>query len=169
MLSFDIRSLVGQAGKVEGEIAPDDPIWMPEDVRPAAPLRVTGRVSAAGDGRFYFHGRYEGTAALECKRCLTPVVIPVAEEVSALFSDESGEDADDPDVFPLAEGRSTVDVRPVIREQWLLQVPAFALCREECRGICPTCGTDLNAGACTCAPATDSRWNALRALRTKAD
>ena len=62
-----------------------------------------------------------------------------------------------------------VDLRPAIREQWVLNVPAFAECRPDCKGICPTCGADLNAGPCSCGPATDSRWEALRASRTRAD
>ena len=48
---------------------------------------------------------------------------------------------------------------------WLLVAPAFVLCREDCKGLCANCGADLNAGACACPPATDSRWDALRAAR----
>ena len=56
-------------------------------------------------------------------------------------------------------------MRPALREQWLLAVPAFAQCRVDCKGLCPTCGADLNAGACDCAPVTDSRWDTLRKVR----
>jgi uncharacterized protein len=126
-------------------------------------------VSAAGNDRFYFHGHIEGSVTVDCKRCLTPVTVSVSEEASAIFSNDDSEDADDPDVFPLAEGGKRVDIRPAIREVWLLNVPAFVLCREDCRGICPTCGSDRNTGACSCAPETDRRWDALRALRTEAD
>lgn len=169
MLSFDIRSLHVQPGKVEGSLAPDDPVWMDEDVRPDAPLQVTGRVSVAGQGRFYFSGRFDGQVTLDCKRCLTPVAVSVGDQTAAIFSDAGTEDEGDPDVFALADGGATLDVRPVIREHWLLQVPTFALCRPECRGICPTCGIDRNVGTCSCAPAPDSRWNALRAARSRAD
>jgi uncharacterized protein len=97
------------------------------------------------------------------------VTVAVDETASAIISVAESEDAGDPDVFPLAEGGRVVDLRPVIREQWLLNVPSFAQCRPDCRGICATCGTDLNAGACECAPAADSRWEALRAGRDRAD
>lgn len=165
MLVFDVRSLAVQAAKVDGALPPDDAIWMAEDVRPAGPLAVTGRVSTAGRGRFYFSGRFSGAVRLECRRCLAPVEVAVTNDVAALFSDEEGEDAGDPDVFALADGGRNVDVRSAVREAWLLNVPAFAQCREDCRGICPTCGTDLNTGTCSCEPVTDSRWDALRALR----
>jgi uncharacterized protein len=169
MLSFDVRSLAVNAAVVEGELPPDDEVWLPEDVRPNAPIQVTGRVSAAGNDRFYFSGHMAGSVTLDCRRCLTPVAVAVADDVAAIFSDGSTEDADDPDIFPLAGGGKKVDLRPAIREQWVLNVPAFAQCREDCKGICPTCGADLNDGACSCAPTTDSRWNTLRATRTRVD
>jgi uncharacterized protein len=169
MLSLDVRSVAVNAAQVEGTLAPDDEVWLPDDVRPDTALRVSGRLSSAGDGRYYFSGRLEGTVTLECRRCLTPVAVAVADEVTAIFSEGDGDDADDPDIYPLAQGGKKVDVRPAIREQWLLNVPAFAECRVDCRGICPTCGADLNAGACSCAPASDRRWDALRATRSQAD
>ena len=169
MLSFEVRSLAVHAAKVEDELAPDDEVWLPEDVKPDAPIQVTGRLSAAGNDRVYFSGHMTGSTTLDCRRCLTPVAVAVADNVAAIFSDGSTEDADDPDIFPLAGGGKKVDLRPAIREQWVLNVPAFAQCREDCKGICPTCGADLNNGACSCAPTTDSRWTALRATRTRAD
>lgn len=167
MLAFDVRSLAVNAASVDGALQPDDAVWMPEDVRPSGPIRVTGRLSVAGHDRFYFSGRIEGSTTLECRRCLVPVVVAVDEQASAIFSEAEDEDAGDPDVFELAEGGRMVDLRPAIREQWLLNVPSFAQCRPECRGICASCGADLNAGACECAPAPDSRWDALRAVRDR--
>jgi uncharacterized protein len=47
-----------------------------------------------------------------------------------------------------------------------MAVPMKPLCREDCRGLCPTCGEDLNVTACGCAAeAADPRWEALRLLR----
>ena len=51
----------------------------------------------------------------------------------------------------------------------LLSVPLFAVCRDECKGLCPKCGTDLNVGTCACAPETDSRWDTLRAIRGESE
>jgi uncharacterized protein len=58
-----------------------------------------------------------------------------------------------------------------VREQWLLAVPTFLLCRDDCKGLCPTCGVDLNAGECQCPPqiTVDSRWDALRAVAISQD
>ena len=163
MLSFDLRSLRERAATVNGEIGPDDAIWRPEDPRPAAPVRVTGRLSAAGAGRFYWHGHIEGSVALDCRRCLSETSADVEGEVHLIFA-EAG-DPDDPDVYSIDPDAYELDLRPIVREQWLLEAPAFALCRPDCKGLCPTCGTDLNAGDCGCAPVSQSRWDALRKHR----
>jgi uncharacterized protein len=56
----------------------------------------------------------------------------------------------------------------VVREELGLAVPKFLECRDDCRGLCPNCGKDLNAGPCGCAaPAVDPRWRALADLKGK--
>lgn len=165
MLSFDLRSLDAKAAVVEGELDPDDDVWQETDTKPHEPITVTGRISAAGEGRYYWSGRLAGSIELPCRRCLEPVRIDVDEEAQMLFAEAEDEEADDPDIFKIPPGAATLDIRPAVREQWLLVVPGFALCREDCKGLCANCGADLNAGACACPPATDSRWDALRAAR----
>jgi uncharacterized protein len=165
MLSFDLRSLDAKAATVEGQIAPDDPVWQEGDVIPDGPIDVTGRISAAGEGRYYWSGALSGTVALACRRCLEPVQVEVDEDAHILFAEADDEEADDPDIFRIPPGANTLDLSPAVREQWLVVAPAFALCREDCKGLCANCGADLNAGACACPPATDSRWDALRAAR----
>jgi uncharacterized protein len=170
MLSIDIRSLEARAVHVEGELAADDPVWEEGDPLPAGPVHVAGRLSTAGEGRYYFSGEFEGTAIGECRRCLTDVRTPVAEEAHLFFMEADSDGAeDDPDTYVIDPRAHAIDLRPAIRELWLLSVPAFAQCREDCRGLCPSCGSDLNAGDCECPPvAADSRWDALRKIRSDA-
>ena len=168
MLSFDIRSLDQEAATVEAVLPSDDDVWLEEDIlRPAGDgVRVTGRLSSAGSGRYYFSGHLSGETRQECRRCLAPAQETVTGEVQVLFAEPGGEDDGDPDVFPLGGTRGDViDLRPAVREQWLLDVPPFLVCRPDCKGLCPRCGADLNAGACGCAPEPDARWDALRTLR----
>jgi uncharacterized protein len=168
MLSFDIRSLSHRAVRVDGSLEAVDPVWEESDARPLGAVHVTGRLSSAGrPGRFYFSGHLDGTIAASCRRCLTDLELPVQEEVHLIYAEAGDAEADDPDVFVLNPRADDVDLRPAIREQWLLAVPAFAQCRDDCRGLCPTCGADLNLGACECAATTDSRWDALRAVRDR--
>lgn len=168
MLSFDIGALREHAVRVDGFLSADDPVWQEGDPVPAAPIHATGRLSAAGSGRYYWSGRIEGTVAGSCRRCLTSLSAPVHEDVHFIFAETDDIEAEDPDVFALPAAAHQLDLRPAIREQWLLSAPSFALCREDCKGLCARCGADLNIGDCSCEPEVDSRWDALRKLRGEA-
>ena len=166
MLSFDVRSLESHAVVVDEELSADDPVWESGDTKPVNAARVTGRLSAAGPGRFYWHGRIEGDVALECNRCLAGTTAHVRDETHLIFAESGGEETDDPDVYQLDPRETELDLRPALREQWLLAAPTFALCREDCKGLCAHCGADLNAGDHECAnEQADPRWDALRKLK----
>ena len=151
MLSFPTRSLSQGAIQVKGDLDPDDKVWLEGDQRPLDGVRVTGRLSAAGVGRYYFSGKFAGFSLGECRRCLVEVKSEVGTGAHLVFTEAGTEGEDEPDVFPLSQGRNgpEVDLRPALREQWLLEVPAFVLCRPDCKGLCPTCGVNLNRGACS--------------------
>jgi uncharacterized protein len=167
MLSFDLRSIESQPVQVSGELAPDDPVWEESDVRPGAPLKVEGRLSRAGPGKFYFHGNVAGTLVAECRRCLTDVSEEVEEELHLIFAEADDVDSeDDPDVFRLDPRATELDLRPAVREEWLLIAPPYSLCKDDCKGLCPNCGADRNVTQCDCPPAADSRWDALRGAKS---
>lgn len=165
MLCYDIREVERQAVHVDGDLELDDPVWTEGDVLPASPVHATGRLSRAGTGRYYWSGRVEATAAVACRRCLKDVSTSVSEEVHVLFVEPGDEVADDPDAYRIPAHAQSIDLRPAVREQWMLAAPEYVLCREDCRGLCPRCGADLNAGPCSCPPETDSRWTGLTAAR----
>ena len=164
MLSYDIRSLESRAVIVDDALPADDPIWEEGDPVPEDSVHVAGRLSAAGSGRFYWHGKIEGQIELPCRRCLTDAHAYVNDEAHLIFAEKGDEETDDPDVYRLDPRATELDLRPVVRELWLLAAPNYALCREDCKGLCPRCGADLNAGPCDCPSVTDSRWDALTKL-----
>lgn len=166
MLQFDIRAVEAKAVQVKAELPPDDAIWQPGDPVPAGPLRVTGRLSAAGAGKFYWHGKLEGELTLPCRRCLTDTTVHVQDEAHVIFAEAGSDETEDPDVYVLDERAGRIDLRPAVREEWMLNVPSFAECRAECKGICPSCGKDLNEGPCDCPVRRDARWDGLRKLQT---
>ena len=166
MLSFDIRSLESEAAHVDGLLAPEDPVWEDGDVRPSKPIKVSGRLSAAGPSRFYFSGAISGETEVICSRCLTDVGVSVDEDVHFIFSAEVDDSSDDPDVYPFDPQAVMLDLRAAIRETWLPAVPGFALCREDCKGLCANCGTDLNTETCDCVSTVrEDPWAALRGIR----
>src|SRR6266498_6018039 len=88
MLSFDIRSLESHAVVVDEDLPATDPVWEEDDPKPDGAVQVTGRLSAAGPRRFYWHGRIEGDVSLECSRCLAVAQAHVADEAHIIFRSE---------------------------------------------------------------------------------
>jgi len=167
MLRVDLRELgQGRAFETRGELKQDDPVLDGTEVRLQAPVAVQGRLQAIGDGRFYWQGTARTVVAGECRRCLTPVETPLQLEIGALFTQDP-DAQDDPDSYPVAPDATEIDVTPAVREELVLAAPRFVECRDDCKGICPQCGKDLNAGPCDCAPVTDARWQPLQALKDK--
>ena len=100
--------------------------------------------------------RWEGA----CRRCLGSASGRLEVEVRELFEAASDEE----ETYPLAGDR--VDLEPLVRDAVLLELPQAPLCMEECKGLCPTCGTNRNEGACTCDDTRrDPRWAALDELK----
>jgi uncharacterized protein len=168
MLSFDIASLHTGAATVNGRLLATDPVWEDGDPRPADGVSVTGRLSATPAGQYYFRGRISGELATECRRCLTDVRAAIGEDVDFIYAEADAVGADDPDVYEVDDRAQEIDLRPAVREEWLLAAPAFALCREDCKGICTSCGTDRNTSSCECRQeSADPRWAGLEALRER--
>lgn len=127
----------------------------------ARPVQVTGRlrytagvVTLRAQAALEFDGR--------CDRCAAPfrrpMVVPVEHVLVASLNDEENDD------FVLLENyRLPLD--SLVETDILLSLPTKNLCREDCRGLCPRCGKDLNDGLCGCRePAVDPRLEALRQL-----
>lgn len=108
----------------------------------------------------------------ECGRCLADIsrqsVIALEEECFPTVDPSTGRRVFPPD---LAEGvlhidySQMLDLSDVLRQYLLTSEPLKVLCREDCKGICPECGVDLNVDVCKCGQAqVDPRWGALADL-----
>ena len=115
----------------------------------------------------------------QCKRCLKPIDLDESVELTRTYVPESqaqgaaehkGGEAEgsfdpglvDEDVYAGKE----IDLTPALREQILLHIPSPPVCREDCLGLCPKCGSDLNEGDCGCDRAVmDPRWAALKGIQ----
>ena len=154
MLQIDVRELHRGPVETAGRLEPQDPLFAGLDLELDGPVAVSGRLSQTGDQEFFWHGRLVGRLRGECRRCLREVVYPLDTDVEVLFSADP-DAADDPAVYPLSPPVVRVDVGPAVREEVALAVSAFPLCREDCAGLCPRCGADLNAGPCACRGRTE--------------
>ncbi|MHB1930154.1 MAG: YceD family protein [Acidimicrobiales bacterium] len=118
---------------------------------------VVGGIEAAGT--------VSSSWRAQCRRCLRPIGGSIDVPVRELYRPGGG---DDEETYPL--GTDTLDLEPLARDALLLGLPLAPLCREDCAGLCPTCGADLAEGGCGCArPPADARWAALDVLRSLND
>jgi len=165
MLRVDLRAVERGPVEVAGTVAADDPVLADTGLRLCGPIRVGGRMTAAGVGQFFWRGQCSVSLEMSCRRCLSTVRRTVAVPIEVLLTDR--DDADDPSAYPLPDRAEILDLRPMVREEVLVAVPPFILCRDDCRGLCDGCGVDLNRGSCECTPVPDGRWAALEALKAE--
>jgi uncharacterized protein len=140
--------------------------------------RLRGAATRLGR-KVLVQARFRVPLAGQCRRCLKPLHLDEPVELVRAYLPEDRahgpaehrggrtEDSVHPD---LADGESyagkEVDLAPAVREQILLQIPPPPLCRDDCPGLCPRCGKDLNEGDCGCdRAAMDPRWAALKGIQ----
>jgi uncharacterized protein len=140
---------------------------------------VKGRAERGEDSSVHFRGRLKARVRLECGRCTEPFVLPVDEDLDLFFLPHEAEGANqeedediqlsDRDMLVAYYTDDRIDLGDRLREQLHLDVPLRRLCREDCRGLCPTCGTNRNTGTCNCQPREehDERMAPLRKLLEK--
>ena len=118
----------------------------------------------------FLSGKVRTTLTLSCDRCLVAAQLPVEGSLALwLLTAERPElDPEEKDLIVLAPGQREVDISGLLIESIKLAIPPKVLCRTDCRGLCPTCGADLNQGKCDCDNMEiDDRWSALVEIRQK--
>lgn len=154
-----VSDLVGHPGR-RREITVSGPleIDMPHARATARPAVVTARVDATTDG-VVVTGEVAAEVILVCTRCLSEIV----HDQTAGFRQVFGFVESD-DVEPISQD-GMIDLEPVAHDELSLELPLVPLCRADCRGLCPTCGTDLNTDPCSGhSEESDSPFAALRDL-----
>jgi uncharacterized protein len=135
---------------IETEIGPDELTVSFQGIRLTSPPFFTGRLTADGDGVFILDGCLTAGIAGECARCLASVRRPLEVKVDEVFRPVAAQNEAEPDDSYPYEG-FVVELLPALRDNLVLAFPQRLLCREDCKGICPECGADLNETTCTCA------------------
>lgn len=144
-------------------------LWHDTGLDPVSPLWVDGEASSMGGGGVLVRGAMTVSLRFDCRRCLDDVVITLEEELSMVFepdADPAGEEDEGVDTYPLDASDDVLQLTEPIREQLILAAPRYVVCRPDCEGLCPRCGTNLNESSCDCTVETgDPRWEPLRALK----
>lgn len=131
----------------------------------AAPPHAAGTVRNTA-GVLTLTGTIYADMVCLCDRCGKEFPFQKKLFVEAKIAADESDEAD-PDVFPL-EG-DELDVSDVLETLFILTTEAKFLCKEDCAGLCPTCGKDLNDGPCSCKKEVDPRLAALSQLLDKKD
>ncbi|HKX30988.1 MAG TPA: DUF177 domain-containing protein [Blastocatellia bacterium] len=141
---------------------------------PEPPL-VSGRLDRTGmDVRL--RGELKAVLTAPCDRCLKNVPLTLDLPLDLLYAaaDPIGDrpvevelQARDLDIAVYENDEINLD--EMVLEQLELNLPSRRLCREECRGLCPQCGADLNLESCRCQKPIDPRWQALADLAEKTE
>ena len=104
------------------------------------------------------------TLSLVCDRCLKPFRREMSVTVDTLLA-ETLEDEENDEILLLEDGQ--VDLDEVFTTALILAMDSKHVCKEDCKGLCPRCGADLNEGPCSCRPEVDPRLAALAQLLDK--
>ncbi|HYB96396.1 MAG TPA: DUF177 domain-containing protein [Vicinamibacterales bacterium] len=150
-----------------------------EDYRVTAPVDLRMTIHKDHD-RYRLVGTVKTALELQCSRCLEPFALPVDREFDLRFlphgaaeaeADDDEETEVEDDVVAVTFYRDeAIDLNELLREQFYLALPMKPLHAEDCKGICPQCGTNRNINPCTCSPQwEDPRLAGLKTLLKRKD
>jgi uncharacterized protein len=144
------------------------------EFRLKGPVLLTGRIEPIENDAYRLRGRLQATLELDCVRCLEPWELRLGEDFDLVYlpqsanvgpEDEEERELTDEDMAVAFYRAQQIDLRLMIWEQLNLALPMKPLCKEDCRGLCPQCGTNRNVASCQCAPENlDPRLSVLKSL-----
>jgi DUF177 domain-containing protein len=128
--------------------------------------------AARADDKVELVGSVSAVVEFECDRCLAALSIPVEASFDLLYVPPSAtaeeHELGDDDLSLGYYQDGVIDVDDLVLEQIELALPMARLCSEDCSGLCPECGANLNLGRCACSEdQVDMRWAALKELKSK--
>jgi len=123
-----------------------------KDITGISPMQVDLQAEPAGGGVAHVTGRLSTELDMSCSRCLKPLKHHVDIQFEEAFkqSDEDSVELDEGEEDLVLVFGERLDLTPYLEEALLLDLPFSAVCKDTCKGLCPSCGTDLNERQCDC-------------------
>jgi uncharacterized protein len=171
-MRIEVENLSSTAQPFAHAYRPEEVELGEEVARLVSDATVEGSAARKGE-QVRLRGTITTEVELLCDRCAAPRVAPLAVEFDTSFIPQEVEAVKEESVELQAEDLilsayegDAVDLDELVREQILLALPSRHLCREDCKGLCQTCGANLNENQCSCEQGeTDPRWAALADLK----
>lgn len=142
-----------ESSHFEGELALASMQAGPDEYAFPEPLAWQADIANTGDA-LLVTGTVTGDAVGSCARCLDEFRISLAGRIEGYFlldeTKSAPEDMDD-DEFDVLPDDHVIDLEPLVKAALLLEFPLVPLCDEDCKGLCASCGANLNEGPCECA------------------
>ncbi len=160
-----IIKVTGAAVKLDDFVELGEAVFLGETYRFLKPLKIVGEIYNNGQ-TLSLKANVTGSMHTECSRCLKDIEVDVDFDIDELLARiEEGEEPDE-DIIPF-EGYE-VDIDSIVADSFRLNIMGSYLCDEDCKGLCPACGKDLNEGPCDCVyDYIDPRWQALADILKK--
>lgn len=168
---LEVKDLAVRKLRIRKSYAPGSIDYRTAEMKQVEPLEVQATAELV-EGQIRVTGDLQTKVELVCARCLEPVVEDVHREYDLFYRplpkgtkpEEERLKADETEIgFFKGEGLFLADV---LIEQVLLAIPMKVICRSDCRGLCPSCGANLNHEECRCEThATDPRLAPLARLK----
>ncbi len=160
-MRLDLRNIINEAGTAPFDYEPDIGALRFDAVsKILKPLRATGRVTNSA-GVLTLSGRATVGLLCVCDRCGAEFQSDREIRLDAVLSAEP-QDRENPDVYPL-DG-DWADLDEIVLTAFVFSLESKILCREDCKGLCQTCGANLNEGPCGCKKEADPRLAVLKQL-----
>jgi DUF177 domain-containing protein len=171
MLSLNVTKIRDAQERFEQVYRPEQLASRDDAFRVAAPVSLVFDIYKDKD-QFRLIGSVKTTLELPCSRCLEPFAWPVDSSFDLRYqpharnTGEGEREIEEDDLTTAFYDHDTIDLGQLMREQFYLALPMKPLCGDDCKGLCPTCGTNWNKGTCDCSTQwEDPRLAALKALR----
>ena len=153
----DLRDLVDEKVSLKGSFEPGDIDFSRDNVRQVAALNWNATAERAGN-EIRINGALKIAVEMMCSRCLESARQEINKSFDLFFRQRDELMFDEDQEIELSEkdtqtaffSGTQLAIGEILREQILLALPMKALCRVDCKGLCPTCGINLNSGTCSC-------------------
>jgi len=165
MIKIPIERIRREEGAPVQFVGTGDELGLEAVKVPVKHLEISCHLAEAEEG-FFLTCESIGELELACHRCLTKFEYHLDTESSALIVFEKRAEFEDEEGIIEADPHAPeIDITKLISDSILLDIPYKVLCTEDCQGLCPQCGTNLNESTCDCTTETiDPRWAKLQEL-----
>ena len=156
----ELKSPKGQSKKVSYDVDLKDFYFDGEKIKAPEKIVISGETTYK-DEVIILNANLKGNLELICSRCLDTFIYPIDIDIEERFTNDESK-SDDEIVFVKSD---SVDITEIIENAMISTLPIKRLCSEKCKGLCQSCGKNLNKETCTCqVEDVDIRLAGLKAL-----